>query len=85
MKKNYSNINKEDKIKKRLHELSKIIHKHNILYHQKDKPKMLDSDFDKLVKENTELEKHYPHLITNNSPSKKVGSKVANKFLKSKQ
>ena len=82
IKKNNHRI--EQDIKKRLNALSKIIHKHNILYHQKDKPKMLDSDFDKLVRENTELEKYYPHLITNNSPSKKVGSKVANKFLKSK-
>jgi len=82
MKKFYNTANKDDKIKKRLYKLSKLIQRHNILYHQKDNPEILDSEFDKLIKENTKLEKNYPHLVQKNSPSNKIGSKVANKFLK---
>ena len=40
----------EEKIKERLNTLASLILKHNILYHQKDKPKISDENFDKLVK-----------------------------------
>ena len=83
MKKSYNTANKDNEIKKRLYELSKLIQRHNILYHQKDNPEILDSEFDRLVKENTKLEKNYPHLVQKNSQSKNIGGKVANKFLKS--
>ena len=45
----------EEKIKKRLKTLASLILKHNTLYHQKDKPEISDEDFDKLVKENNDL------------------------------
>ena len=72
----------EASIKKRLSELSKEITKHNHLYHNLDSPKISDSEYDKLIKENNLLEKNYPHLILNNSPNKLVGAKVKSKFLK---
>ena len=53
----------EASIKKRLSELSKEITKHNHLYHNLDSPKISDSEYDKLIKENNLLEKNYPHLI----------------------
>ena len=74
----------EASIKKRLSELSKEITKHNHLYHNLDSPKISDSEYDKLIKENNLLEKNYPHLILNNSPNKLVGAKVKSKFLKIK-
>ena len=74
----------ETSIKKRLSELSKEITKHNHLYHNLDNPKISDSEYDKLIKENNLLEKNYPHLILNNSPNKLVGAKVKSKFLKIK-
>ena len=74
----------EASIKKRLSELSKEITKHNHLYHNLDSPKISDSEYDKLIKENNLLEKNYPHLILNNSPNKLVGAKVKSKFLKVK-
>ena len=73
---------KEEKIKKRLEELSRIINKHNILYHQKDNPEISDKKYDDYIKENNELEKQYPHLILANSPNKFVGSPISNKFNK---
>ncbi len=52
---------KEDikKIKNRLKLLAKLINEHNIYYHQNDKPIITDSEFDKLVIENSLLEKKY--------------------------
>ena len=65
--------NKESKIIKRLKELSATIKKHNILYHQKDRPEITDGEFDKLIKENNELEKKYPHLVLQESPNNSLG------------
>ena len=68
---------KEDKakIKKRLKQLSKLIDKHNIHYHQNDKPLISDKEFDNLVIENSNLEKKYPNLILKNGPNDVVGGK----------
>ena len=74
----------EASIKKRLSELSKEITKHNHLYHNLDSPKISDSEYDKLIKENNLREKNYPHLILNNSPNKLIGAKIKSKFLKIK-
>ncbi|MFL2510336.1 MAG: NAD-dependent DNA ligase LigA [Alphaproteobacteria bacterium] len=74
--------NKESSIIKRLKELSQIIKEHNILYHQKDNPKITDGQFDKLIKENNELEKNYPHLILKDGPNSSLGTEISNKFEK---
>ena len=74
--------NKEKKITKRLKELSVTIKKHNILYHKKDSPEITDGEFDKLIKENNELEKKYPYLILKESPNNSLGSELSNKFEK---
>ena len=76
--------NKEINIKKRLKELSKEIQKHNHLYHNLDKPEITDSEYDKLIIENNNLEKKYPNLILEKSPNKLIGSKVKSKFEKIK-
>ena len=74
----------EKLVKKRLKELSIEIQKHNHSYHNLDKPKITDSEYDKLLKENNDLEKNYPHLILEDGPNKFVGSKVKSKFEKIK-
>ena len=74
----------DKKIVKRLKEISKLIKFHNNLYHNLDKPKISDQEFDKLVKENNDLEKNYPHLILNESPNKKIDSKIKSNFSKVK-
>ena len=70
----------EKEVKKRLKNLASLIHKHNKLYHQNDRPEITDKEFDKLVKENNELERDFPHLILENSPNKFVGSPPLKKF-----
>ena len=71
------------KIIKRLKELGKLIDKHNYHYHNQDKPKIIDAEYDKLVKENLELETKYPKLKLTESTSSKVGGEIQNKFIKS--
>ena len=82
MKKTNNLNNKEKEIKDRLKKLAALIDKHNILYHQKDDPIISDLEYDKLIEENNKLEDLYPHLIDKNSPNKRVGSSLSNKFEK---
>ncbi len=82
MMKKINKLTNEGEIKKRLNKLASLIYKHNKLYHQNDKPVITDKDFDKLVKENNELERNFPHLILENSPNKFVGSFPSKKFEK---
>ena len=69
-------------IKNRLKKLAELINKHNIHYHQNDKPIISDREFDKLVIENSSLEKKYPKLKLKNGPNQKVGGKLKKKFKK---
>ncbi len=73
----------ENKIKIRIRHLSELIDKHNYHYHTEDKPIISDNEYDKLVKENLELELKYPKLKLKSSPNNKVGSVIQNKFKKS--
>ena len=66
----------------RLRKLSELIKKHNIHYHQEDRPIITDSEYDSLVKENNDLEKLYPHLILKDSPNNQIGAKPLKKFNK---
>ena len=77
---------KEDikKIKNRIKLLAKLINEHNIHYHQNDKPIISDGEFDKLIIENSLLEKEYPNLKLKNGPNENVGGKLKNKFKKIK-
>mgnify|MGYP001060083238 FL=1 len=68
---------------KRLEVLATLINKHNYFYHTKDRPQISDDEYDKLVKENLELESKFPELTLKISPSNKVGGKIQNKFKKS--
>ena len=76
-------LRKKD-ILNRLNQLAVLIEKHNQHYHNEDKPLISDSEFDKLVKENNELEKKFPDLKLEISPNNNIGSKTQNKFKKSK-
>ena len=76
---NLNNFEKE-KITQRLKKLLKLINKHNYLYHTEDNPKITDSEYDKLVKENLDLESKYPSLKLKESISNKVGNVIKNNF-----
>ncbi|WP_395477112.1 NAD-dependent DNA ligase LigA [Rickettsia endosymbiont of Pantilius tunicatus] len=78
---NIEKINKEE-AKKLLIELADKIAQYNHAYYIEDKPLVSDAEYDQLFNINLKLEQKFPHLILKNSPSKKVGAKVENKFAK---
>lgn len=84
MNKKYQNIEKinEEEAKKLLQELADKIAQYNHAYYIEDKPLVSDAEYDQLFNTNLKLEQRFPHLILENSPSKKVGAKVENKFAK---
>lgn len=53
---------------KRLEELKKALHEHNYRYFVLDDPIVSDAEYDRLLKELTEIEKAYPELVTLDSP-----------------
>lgn len=84
MNKKYQNIDliSEEEAKKLLQELADKIAEYNHAYYIEDKPLVSDAEYDQLFNINLKLEQKFPHLILENSPSKKVGAKVENKFAK---
>jgi DNA ligase (NAD+) len=57
--------------------LARQIARHDRLYHAEDTPEITDQEYDALVRRNAELEAAFPHLVREDSPSKKVGHAIA--------
>ncbi len=57
--------------------LARAIARHDRLYHAEDSPEITDQEYDALVRRNAELEAAFPHLVRDDSPSRKVGHAVA--------
>ena len=72
----------EDDAKKELEYLAKEIEKADIAYYQNDEPYLDDAKYDELRHRNRALEAKFPHLIRDDSPSKRVGAKVKSEFKK---
>src|SRR5277367_4584789 len=62
--------------------LAKEIHRHDVLYHQKDAPEISDADYDALRARYKKLHAEFPHLAPKDDPEKKVGAAVAAGFSK---
>ncbi|MCX7676609.1 MAG: NAD-dependent DNA ligase LigA, partial [Alteraurantiacibacter sp.] len=57
--------------------LAREIARHDRLYHLEDSPEISDAEYDALVRRNAELEAAFPHLVREDSPSRRVGHQVA--------
>lgn len=68
--------------KKRIEKLKKTISHHRYLYHVLDKQEISDSALDSLKKELFDLEQKFPELVTQDSPTQRIGGKPLDKFKK---
>lgn len=66
--------------KKKIKELTKIIKYHNELYYNQDAPEIEDFEYDDLMRQLKAIEKEYPELIADDSPTQKVGGKAKDLF-----
>lgn len=72
----------ETDIKKRVEELTKILNDANYNYYVKDEPTITDQEYDKYMRELEDIELEYPEYASKNSPTKRVGGEVIEKFQK---
>ncbi len=56
------------------------INYHNHQYHTLDTPEIADADFDQLFRRLKQLESEYPDLVTDDSPTQRVGSAPLDSF-----
>src|SRR3954447_3697321 len=71
-----------DDVRRRIQELRKDIELHNYYYYTLDTPTIPDAEYDKLFRELQELEERHPELATPDSPTRRVGGKALEGFVK---
>ncbi|MFH1759803.1 MAG: hypothetical protein ABIA63_01755, partial [bacterium] len=62
--------------------LRRKIRFHEHLYYVINKPEISDYEFDSLLKELEKIEDQYPELVTDDSPTRRVGSDLVKSFRK---
>ena len=65
---------------KRYEELVKTIEYHNDRYYNQDDPEISDYEYDMMLRELEGIELAYPELVTEDSPTQRVGGAALNKF-----
>jgi len=66
----------------RIAQLRKELAHHNHRYYVLDSPEVSDAQYDRLMRELQELEASHPELVTEDSPTRRVGGTPAEKFEK---
>ena len=72
----------KEQVAQELAQLAQEIAEHDQRYHGQDAPTISDAEYDALRQRNLELEKQFPELVREDSPTKTVGSTVQSKFEK---
>ena len=67
-------------VQKEILSLRRELERHNRLYYVEDAPEISDYDYDMLMQRLKALEAEHPELITNDSPTQKVGGAALSKF-----
>ncbi|MGH9317954.1 MAG: NAD-dependent DNA ligase LigA [Thermoanaerobaculia bacterium] len=67
-------------VRRRVRQLAAEIRRHERLYYVDDRPEITDAEFDRLMRELSELEERYPELSTFDSPVRRVGGEPAQGF-----
>jgi DNA ligase (NAD+) len=73
---------KNKDIEKKIDSLREEIRHHEYLYFVLDRPEISDLEFDKLMQQLKSLEAEHPELITPDSPTRRVGGKPREGFIK---
>ena len=68
--------------KQRVFDLRTLLDKYSYEYYVKDTPSIPDADYDKLYQELVALEEEFPDLISNDSPTQRVGGTILPGFEK---
>ncbi|MFV2059655.1 MAG: NAD-dependent DNA ligase LigA, partial [Gammaproteobacteria bacterium] len=68
------------KTKKQCTKLRESILQHNVNYYVNDDPEIPDAEYDRLIQELQDIESQYPDLITDDSPTQRVGGTPSEKF-----
>lgn len=61
-----------DEAREELQRLKQVLEYHNKLYYEKNSPVISDAEYDKIFQRNLEIEKKYPELIKESSPTQKI-------------
>jgi DNA ligase (NAD+) len=72
----------EKDIGNKIEALREKIRHHEYLYYVLDQPEISDADFDRLMQQLKDLESKHPDLITADSPTRRVGGKPREGFVK---
>ncbi|MDT7041314.1 NAD-dependent DNA ligase LigA [Candidatus Nitronereus thalassa] len=80
----FSSDSPSQTVQARVDALREQIRHHDYLYYVKSRPKIADSEYDRLFKELQKLEEQYPALITPDSPTQRVGGAPLGQFSKVK-
>lgn len=70
----------DPEVSRRLEELRDLVRHHEYRYHVLDSPEISDAEYDALYRELVRLEADHPELITDDSPTRRVGGGVAAGF-----
>ena len=72
----------QSNILKKINDLIDNLNKNSYLYYSLDRPIINDTEYDNMYKELKLLEKQYPDLIPEHSPTKRIGDKISDDFEK---